>query len=53
MFRLVSPTFTFFVIRAFRFAPCSTSFLTISRLVIVPEPCGAGSLSPPPGLRTE
>ena len=31
---------------------CATSFFTSSRLVIVPEPSGPGSLSPTPGLRT-
>src|SRR6185369_18055922 len=51
--RLVSPTLTFLVMRALMFAPLSTSFLTSSRLVIFPEPCGEGSLSPPPDLRTQ
>ena len=41
------------VMRALRFAPCATSFLTSSRLVMLPDPSGAGSLSPPPGLRTD
>ena len=48
--RLVRPTLTFFVMRALTSAPCSTSFLTNSRLVRLPEPSGAGSSSPPPGL---
>ena len=52
VFRLVSPRFTFFVMRVFKFAPRAASFLTSSMLVIVPDPCGAGLLSPPPGLRT-
>ena len=33
-----------------RHAP--TSFFTSSRLLILPDPSGAGSLSPMPGLRT-
>ena len=48
----MSPKFTRLVMRAFTFAPRFTSFLTSSRLVILPDPCGAGSLSPTPGLRT-
>ena len=44
--------FTFLVIFALMFAPFATSFFTSSRLLIVPEPSGDGSLSPTPGRRT-
>jgi len=49
IFSSVVLIFPLLVIRAFTFAPCATSFLTSSRLVILPEPTGAGSL---PGFRT-
>jgi len=51
--RLVKPNAIFFVIRALRFAPFATSFLINSTLVMLPDPSGAGSLSPPLGFRTE
>src|ERR1700693_3549379 len=51
IFRVVRPTFAFFVIRAFTFAPCAINCFTRSRLERFPEPSGAGSLSPRPGLR--
>jgi hypothetical protein len=41
------------VILAFRFAPAAASFFTSSMLLSVPDPSGAGSLSPTPGLRTD
>ena len=40
------------VMRASIFAPFATAFLANSRLVMVPEPSGPGSLSPMPGSRT-
>jgi hypothetical protein len=44
--------FGFFVMRALTFAPFATSFCTSSMLDMLPDPAGAGSLSPTPGLRT-
>jgi len=44
--------FTRLVIFALTFAPFATSFFTSSRLLTVPDPSGAGSLSPTPGRRT-
>ena len=51
-FKRVLLRFTRLVIFALTFAPRATSFFTSSRLVIVPDPWGAGSLSPMPGSRT-
>ena len=52
-FRLVMPAGGRSVTRAFTSAPAATSFRTNSRLIIVPEPFGAGLLLPAiPVLRT-
>jgi len=53
LLRLVRPKLIFFVMRVLMFAPFAANFLIGSRLVMLPEPPGAGSLSPPPGLRME
>ena len=47
----VTPTFGRRVTLAFTSAPCAFSFLTSVRLSTLPEPYGAGSLLPVPGLR--
>src|SRR5882672_10759485 len=44
--------FARFVILAFTFAPRAASVFTSSILLMFPDPSGAGSLSPTPGLRT-
>ena len=50
---VVTPMLGLFVTRAFTSAPFATSFLTNSRLSMLPEPCGAGLLLPEtPALRT-
>ena len=50
--RRVLHKFARLVMRALTSAPAATSFLTSSRLLMLPDPSGAGSLSPTPGLRT-